>query len=243
VTPLLEVLADPAALAERVAAWLLDRVLPTSGAVSLALSGGSTPRRLYRRLAGLPWRDRMPWQRVHLFWGDERLVPPGHPDNNQRMVREAMILHVPIPAENLHPVRTEGSPEAAARHYEAELRTFALRRPGEPLFDVQLLGLGVDGHTASLFPGHPALAERRTWVAPVIGETPQARVTLTLPALDNSRDVAFLVTGLEKRAILRRLLSGDAALPAAAVAPRRSITVFADRAAAGPRPPGRLAPR
>lgn len=233
-TPSLEVLADPAALAERVAAWLVKCAMARRGAVSLALSGGSTPRRLYRRLAGPPWRDRMPWERVHLFWGDERLVPIEHPHSNQRMVREAVISHVPIPIRNLHPVLTDGSAETVARRYDAELRMFAAERPGEPLFDVQLLGLGKDGHTASLFPGHSALAERRAWVAPVIGVTPEARVTLTYPALDNSRDVAFLVTGLEKRAVLRRLLEGDAALPAAAVTPRRSITIFADHAAAGP---------
>ncbi|HYZ31137.1 MAG TPA: 6-phosphogluconolactonase [Crenalkalicoccus sp.] len=232
-TPSLEILADPDALAERVAAWLSERATAKRGGFSLALSGGSTPKRLYQRLAAAPWRDRMPWGRVQLFWGDERFVPADHPDSNQRMTREAMIAQVPIPPGNVHPVPVDSTPEEAARRYEAELRAFAAERPGEPLFDVQLLGLGPDGHTASLFPGTPALAERRAWVVAVVGAKPEPRITLTYPALDDSGAVAFLVTGAEKRAILRRLLDGDAALPAAALRPRGDVLVFADRAATG----------
>jgi 6-phosphogluconolactonase len=149
------------------------------------------------------------------------------------MAREAVIARVPIPAANVHPVPTDGAPEDAARRYEADLRAFAAGRPGDPLFDVQLLGLGPDGHTASLFPGTPALGERRSWVAAVLGAKPEARITLTYPALDSSGEVAFLVAGEEKRAVLRRLLEGDAALPAAGVRPAGPVTVFADRAAAG----------
>ena len=235
-TPTVEVLADPDALAERVAAWLAERAAAARGPFSLALSGGSTPKRLYARLAAAPWRERMPWDRVHLFWGDERFVPPDHPDSNRRMAQEAMVAHVPIPPANLHPVPVDGTPEDAARRYEAELRAFAAGRPqGEPLFDVQLLGLGPDGHTASLFPGTPALAERGAWVAAVVGAKPEARITLTYPALDSSRDVAFLVAGAEKREIVRRFSAGDAVLRAAGVGPAAgSVTVFADRAAAGP---------
>lgn len=227
-----EVLADPGALAERVAAWLVERATARQGAFSLALSGGSTPKRLYEHLARIPWRDRMPWDRVHLFWGDERFVPPDHPDSNQRMVREAMIAHVPIPPANVHPVPVDGTPEGAAQRYEAELRAFAAGRPDEPLFDVQLLGLGTDGHTASLFPGTPALAERIAWVVAVVGVKPEPRITLTYPALDSSRDVAFLVTGAGKRTMLRRLCEGDAALPASGVRPAGAVTIFADRVAA-----------
>ncbi len=232
-TPSVEVFANADALAERAAAWLADRAASKRGSFSLALSGGATPKRLYQRLAMVPWRDRMPWARVYLFWGDERFVPPDHPDSNQRMAREAVIARVPIPAANVHPVPTDGAPEDAARRYEADLRAFAAGRPGEPLFDVQLLGLGPDGHTASLFPGTPALGERRSWVAAVLGAKPEARITLTYPALDSSGEVAFLVAGEEKRAVLRRLLEGDAALPAAGVRPAGPVTVFADRAAAG----------
>lgn len=233
-TQTIEVLANPGALAERAAAWLTGRVAAKRNSFSLALSGGSTPKRLYQVLAMPPWRDRMPWTRVHLFWGDERFVPPGHPDSNQRMAREAMIARVSIPAANVHPVPTDGTPEGAARRYEAELRAFAAKRDGEPLFDVQLLGLGPDGHTASLFPGAPALSEREGWVVAVVGAKPGARITLTYPALANSAEVAFLVAGAEKRAALRRLLEGDAALPAAGVRPAGPVTVFADRAVAGP---------
>ncbi|MCO6417395.1 6-phosphogluconolactonase [Siccirubricoccus sp. KC 17139] len=233
-TTAIEVLAAPDALAERVAAWLIEQASAKQGSFSLALSGGSTPERLYRRLAAAPWRDRMPWERVHLFWGDERCVPPDHPDSNQRMAREAMIAQVPIPPGNVHPVPVDGgSPEMAARLYEAELRAFAAERPGEPLFDVQLLGLGPDGHTASLFPGTAALAERSAWVVAVVGARPEPRITLTYPALEDSGAVAFLVSGAEKRAILRQLLEGDATLPAARVRPKGAVTVFADQAAMG----------
>ena len=233
-TPTLEVLANPAALAEHVAAWLVARAAASRHSFSLALSGGSTPKLLYQALAMPPWRDRMPWERVHLFWGDERFVPPDHPDSNQRMAREAMIARVPVPAGNVHPVPTDGTPEDAARRYEAELRAFAAERPREPLFDVQLLGLGDDGHTASLFPGTAVLSERGAWVAAVVGAKPEARITLTYPALENSGDIAFLVAGEGKREALRRLRDGDSAVPAAGVRPAGPVTVFADRAAAGP---------
>jgi 6-phosphogluconolactonase len=232
-TPSLEVLADPDALAERVAAWLTAQAGAKRSGFSLALSGGSTPKRLYQRLAAAPWRSRMPWGRVHLFWGDERFVPPDHPDSNQRMAREAMIARVPIPPGNLHPVPVDGTPEDAARRYEAELRAFAAGRPGEPLFDVQLLGLGPDGHIGSLFPGTPALAERGAWVVAVVGARPEPRITLTYPALEDSGAVAFLVSGAAKRAVLRQLLEGDLALPATALRPKGAVTVFADQAAMG----------
>lgn len=233
-TPRIEVAADPAALAERAAAFLVERATAADRPFSLALSGGSTPRTLYRLLAGDAWRDRVPWARMHLFWGDERFVAPDHPDSNQRMARDAMIGRVPVPPENVYPVPTDGTPEDAARRYEATLRAFAATRPGQPLFDVQLLGLGPDGHTASLFPGIAALEERQAWVAAVVGAKPEPRITLTFPALDSSRDAVFLVAGEEKRAMLERLREGDAALPAARVRPAGGVTVFADQAAVGP---------
>lgn len=231
-TASLVVLDNPDAVAEHVAGWLADRIAATQEVFSLALSGGSTPKRLYEHLARAPWRDRLPWQRLELFWGDERFVPPDHPDSNQRMAREAMIAHVPIPAGNLHPIPTDGTPDEAARRYEAELRRFAAGRPGRPLFDIQLLGLGPDGHTASLFPGIPALAERTGWVAAVVGVKAEPRITLTYPALDSSEAVAFLVTGKEKREVLHRFLDGDMRLPSVGVRPQGKVTVFADHAAA-----------
>jgi 6-phosphogluconolactonase len=210
-TPRLELAEDAEALAERVAAWLAGRIAATEGAFSLALSGGSTPKRLYARLAAPPWRDRLPWARLHLFWGDERFVPPDHPDSNQRMVREAMLDHVPVPAENVHRIPAE-EPDAqrAAAEYEATLRSFFSLSPGEqPRFDLILLGLGKDGHTASLFPGGDAIREReRLVVAPWVETQKTFRVTLTPPVLNQARRAMFLVSGEEKAEALHAVLEG-----------------------------------
>jgi 6-phosphogluconolactonase len=231
----LEILADPEALARRVADWLLEISTARDGVFTLALSGGGTPRRLYELLAGPPYRDVFPWRRTHLFWGDERFVPRDDESSNYRMVRNAMLSRAPIPAPNVHPVPTEGlTPEGAASEYERELKSFygAERLdPARPLFDVNLLGLGPDGHTASLFPGTNVLEERERWVAAVVGPKP-ARITLTYPALESSRHAAFLVAGKEKREILSRFRRGEHALPAARLRPIGTLHVFADAAAA-----------
>jgi 6-phosphogluconolactonase len=225
-TAAVETSADADALAQRVAQWLLGKALATEGTFALCLSGGATPRLLYERLAA--FRDRFPWARTHLFWGDERFVPHTDKDSNFRMVRESLLAHMP-PA-HAHPIPTEGlDPETAARRYEETLRAF--RPSGEPLFDVVLLGLGGDGHTASLFPGTTALDERARWVVPAIGAMPQARITLTYPALESCRAAAFLVSGAAKRDILARVLAGDRDLPAARMAPRGELIWFTDRAA------------
>ena len=139
--------------------------------MAVALSGGATPRPVYERLAAAPLSERLPWPRIHWFWGDERFVPPDHPDSNYRMVREALLSRVPVPPANIHPVRTEGiSPETAAAEYDAELRRFYHdARRADALFDVTLLGIGADGHTASLFPGDGALAEKSRWAVAVRG--------------------------------------------------------------------------
>jgi 6-phosphogluconolactonase len=232
----IEVLPDPAALAERVAAWLLELARAKGGAFSLCLSGGSTPKALYERLAAPPYRDTFPWDRTHLFWGDERFVPYTDDLSNYRMVREALLDHAPIPAANIHPVPTEHtSPQAAAAAYQRDLQAFygaEVLSPARPLFDVNLLGLGDDGHTASLFPGTAVLNERTFWVAPVIGAKAEARITLTYPALESSAHAAFLVTGEGKADILARLKSGDAALPSAHLHPTGELRVFCDTAAA-----------
>jgi 6-phosphogluconolactonase len=233
----LEILADPEALARRVAEWLLSEAVSKDGVFAVALSGGSTPRRLYEQLAGPPCRDAFPWSRTHWFWGDERFVPHDDALSNYRMVREALLSRVPIPAVNIHPIPTEGvSPEAAAFAYERELKSFyGTERldPARPLFDVTLLGLGPDGHTASLFPGTAVLAERHRWVAAVVGAKSEARITLTYPALESSRRAAFLVAGAGKRAMLDRLRRGDASLPAARLRPTGKLYFFGDAAAAG----------
>jgi 6-phosphogluconolactonase len=233
----LEVLADPEALSRRIADWMLEIAATTDGVFSVNLSGGSTPRRLYQLLAGSPYYDKFPWSRTHWFWGDERFVPHDDTLSNYRMVREALLSHAPIPATNIHPVPTEGiTPDEAASAYERELKSFyGTERldPARPLFDVTLLGLGPDGHTASLFPGTAVLAERHRWVAAVVGAKAEARITLTYPALESSRRAAFLIAGAGKRAMLDRLRRGDTGLPAARLRPTGTLYFFGDAAAAG----------
>jgi 6-phosphogluconolactonase len=233
--PTIDVAADAEALARRAAEWLVDRMTASDGPFALSLSGGSTPRGLYALLASPPYRDRIPWQRLHLFWGDERYVPPDHPDSNYGMARTAMIAHVPIPSHQVHPIPTSPSPEAAAAAYEQTLRDFYkadVLDPARPLFNVTLLGLGPDGHTASLFPDDRALDEQAAWVAAVVGAKPEARITLTFPAIASSGAVAFLVAGAEKHPTIARVCRGDQALPAARIEAAGELRWFLDRAAA-----------
>jgi 6-phosphogluconolactonase len=228
------VLQDGDAIAHH-AEWLLGLALAKQDRFVLGLSGGSTPKTLYALLASDAFRDRFPWDRTHLFFGDERFVPHDHADSNYRMVREAMIARVPIPAAQVHPWQTSGDPGQAAMHYAATLQRFYGQDtldPARPLFDVQLLGLGEDGHTASLFPDVDALRERTAWTAAVVGAKPEPRLTLTYPALDSCRVVAFLVSGKSKRSILARALVGDQALPASRVVPAGKFVIFTDQAAA-----------
>lgn len=233
------VLADPESLAVRVADWILERALTQPGRVGICLSGGSTPERLYRLLAQRPYYDRMPWQRIHWFWGDERFVSSKDPRSNYRMVRKALLARADPPLDHVHPIPTEEPTlDAAVVKYERELQRFyggdelsATR----PLFDVTLLGLGVDGHTASLLPGSSVLEERSRWVAAVIGSGAETRITLTYPALESSRDVAFLVSGAAKREILGRIRAGARDVPAARLRPVGRLHWFVDRAADGDR--------
>jgi len=228
---------DPATLAKYVADWILKEANEATEVFAIALSGGSTPKLLYELLAQPPYLKQLPWSRIHWFWGDERFVPHDDPLSNYRMVWQAMLSHVPVPRENIHGVPVEGlTPEQAAESYDATLKIFhgANRLdPARPLFDINLLGLGEDGHTASLFPGTDVLKERVRWVAPVIGAKAEARITLTYPAIDSSRYVAFLINGTAKREMLGRLMADDPALPATHVDPTGELLVFADLAAAG----------
>jgi 6-phosphogluconolactonase len=229
------VLKDAAAVAHHVAEFMLAQALAKPGAFAIGLSGGSTPKTLYSLLASDAFRDRFPWDRTHLFFGDERFVPHDHPDSNYRMVNEAMIAHVPIPPAQVHPWQTNGDPEHAALHYADTLKRFYgadTLDPARPLFDIQLLGLGEDGHTASLFPGVDALKERTAWTAAVIGAKPEPRLTLTYPVLDSSRIVGFLAVGAGKRDILARAIAGDESLPAVHVVPVGKRILFTDEAAA-----------
>ena len=214
----LETLADPNALAHHVADWLLDLSKAKEGVFSICLSGGSTPKILYELLASAPYAEAFPWDRTHLFFGDERFVPRTDERSNYRMVKEALLDHVPIPAANIHIVETENvEAHVAAMNYDRMLKSFygaGALEPNRPLFDVVLLGLGPDGHTASLFPGTQVLNERTRWASEVVGPKAEMRITLTYPALESTAQAAFLVAGAEKQAILRRYQSGDTDLPA-----------------------------
>jgi 6-phosphogluconolactonase len=227
---------DAEALARSAAEWLCSLALASDREFAICCSGGSTPRRLYEVLAEPATAARFPWKRVHWFWGDERFVPHDHPDSNYRMVREALLSRVAVPERNVHAVPTEGlSPEQAAAAYERTLQEFygaTTLRPARPLFDVTLLGIGEDGHTASLFPGYPALEEETRWALAVIGAKAEARITLTYPVLDSSADAVFLVTGKSKREPVARARSGDRALPAARIRPLGHLHWFMDRATA-----------
>lgn len=232
----IEVLKTPDAFARGVADWLLATAVAKQGRFAVALSGGETPRPIYELLATDSYRDQFPWSQTHWFWGDERFVPHTDKRSNYNMTKAAMLARAPIPEANIHPVPTEGiTPEAAAAQYEAELKAFygADRLDdAKPLFDVQLLGLGPDGHTASLFPGTEVLKERHKWVAPVLDGKLEPRITLTYPAVGSAACVAFLAAGKEKRDILARFLRGDPALPAVALTSVGKMRLFTDTAAA-----------
>jgi 6-phosphogluconolactonase len=180
------------------------------GQFVIALSGGSTPKSLFSLLADdSSFRTEVPWDKIHFFWGDERHVPPDHPESNYRMAHDAMLSKVPIPSENVHRIKSE-NPDAqqVAEEYEETVRTFFRLRTGEfPRFDLVLLGLGRDGHTASLFPGTKALHERsRLAVANWVEKFHTHRITMTLPVLNQAAFVLFLVSGEEKAETLRQVL-------------------------------------
>jgi 6-phosphogluconolactonase len=211
--------ADPAALAKTAADRVLAGISANSGRIAICLTGGSSPKKLYQLLATETYRSKIPWDRVHWFIGDERFVPTSDSRNNMSMARAAFLDQC-APAANIHPIPTDtANPDEAARRYERELQSFYGAdelSSAKPLFDVVLMGVGPDGHTASLFPGYPAIKETRRWVVGV----PQAnvepfvpRVTLTLPALASCREMLFEIAGAEKRAILT-LVFADENLPA-----------------------------
>ena len=208
-----------------------------TGCFSVALSGGQTPRRLYQLLAS-DYRGRIVWPRVEVFWGDERYVPHDDPRSDYRMARETLLAGVPLPRENIHPMPTDpADPEEAAQAYERVLRAHFPSRPW-PRFDLVLLGLGAEGHTASLFPGSPALAEERRWVVAAEAEVaPPQRLTLTLPAINHGAHVHFLVAGEEKREALAQALAEPpdvARCPASGVRPLDGELVWwVDEAARG----------
>lgn len=210
----LEVHASPAALVQKAAAMivhLLHEAIALRGRASLALSGGSTPRRLYEELGSQEHSEKVDWNNVHLFWGDERCVSPSSAESNYRMVRESLLARVKIPVSSIHRVLTELPPREAAIQYEQVMREF-FRVPahGLPVFDVMLLGLGSDGHTASLFPSSPVLHEHTRLAAEVfIEQKSQYRITVTLPVINNAATVIFLVSGSGKASIVGKIFEGD----------------------------------
>lgn len=205
------------------------------GRCAIALGGGHTPEQMYRLWAE-QYAQQFPWENMHLFWGDERYVPREDPHSNYRMVRKALLERVSLPAANVHPMPTDfAQPDDAARAYEAELRRFF--SAGEPAFDLVFLGLGGEGHTASLFPGSPALAERERWVVAVRAPAePPVRLSLTLPVLNRARNVFFLVAGSGKQEIVASIRgdpeSAARRYPAAMVQPAGRVVWFLDQAAA-----------
>lgn len=218
-------------------AALLARGGKASPAIHVALSGGETPRRAYELLSSEPYRTRFPWESVHFYQVDERWVSPEDPRSNRRMVAEALLGRAPVPGRNFHHVDTSlPRPEDGARRYEEALRAmFPDPAGGVPRFDAVLLGIGKDGHTASLFPGAPdPPGGGGAWVAAVVGgDPPVPRVTLTLPVLCAAAQVIFLVSGREKAHALAGVLSGDLSLPASRVSPSRGkVTFLADEPAA-----------
>ena len=240
----LRVLADPAALAAEAAGLIAAEAaaaIADRGRFTLALSGGTTPRATYERLAAAPFCTAIDWARVQIFYGDERCVPPDDPRSNHAMARAALLDHVPLPAANIHRMRGEDPPEQAAIAYTAALQACFGGDPdtGPPAegFDLVLLGLGGNGHTASLFPGLPAVTERRRWVmAQYVEVAGMWRLTLTPVVLNAARRVVFLVAGRDKAAVLRRVLCGPPeplVLPAQAISPASGgLLWLADRAAA-----------
>jgi 6-phosphogluconolactonase len=235
----LRVFEDKQALAQGAAEFLCDAAARSAGSFVVCLSGGSTPKPIYQLLAQESFRSRMPWDRVQWIIGDERFVRQTDPASNFGMVCDAMLSHVPAPAENIHAVPTEGlTLDEAAERYEKTLQSLygaTTLRADKPLIDVCLLGLGDDGHTASLIPGQPVLEERRRWVAGVGHGRPEPRITLTYPALESSRHVVFLVSGSSKQPILSQVLSGRSDVPAARLTAVGEVLWFADRDAAGKR--------
>ncbi|HEY1707153.1 MAG TPA: 6-phosphogluconolactonase [Rhizomicrobium sp.] len=228
--------ADAQAMARAAASWFVEHLRGTEGTYRIALSGGSTPKTFFRLISGPDYREWIGWDRLQIFWGDERFVPHDDPDSNFRMAQETLLSRVPIPAANIHPIPFEGTSDDAARSYETTLQGLygaTAFDPARPLFDLNLLGIGPDGHTASLIPGEPVLDERERWVAAVDHGRPEPRITLTYPALESSRVIAFLATGPEKTEAVRAARAGDPAMPAGRLKPHGELLWFLDHAAAG----------
>ena len=215
---------------------LADAAISARGQFNVALSGGSTPRALYSLLASGEFSAQLAWRQIHLYFGDERCVAPDHAESNYRMVKEALLAQIPIPRANVHRMAGEKLPALAAAEYEAQLRQhFHSTEDAVPRFDLILLGLGEDGHTASLFPGSSALNENRRLVATTYVEKLNAhRLTLTFPVINNAAQISFLVAGASKAVIVKELLTTETRdYPAARIAPENGqVTWFVTQDAA-----------
>ena len=218
---MIEIFANAQELALRAAEYFVARsgeAVARKGLFTVALSGGSTPKLLYQLLADEPFVTQVPWSMTHFFWSDERHVPPDHPDSNYRMAYEAMLSHVPVPESNIHRVHSE-NPDAAVAANEYEQTLLPL--------DLILLGLGTDGHTASIFPGSEVLHEtKRLVAAPWVEKLNTYRITMTLPLLNSGASVLFLVSGAEKAEIVKEVLEGPKQYPAQAVQPSHGQLVW-----------------
>jgi 6-phosphogluconolactonase len=234
---------DPAALAHRAAQYFVEmagEAVAVNGRARIAISGGSTPMATFRLLADRNerWRGRMPWDYLDLYWVDERAVPPDHADSNYRAIREALLDHVPLRPEQIHRIEGELEPEAAAARYESELRnSFRLEGAESPRFDLVELGMGDDGHTASVFPHTAAIHEiGRLVTANHVPQKDTWRVTLTWPVINRASSVFFLISGADKAAVLKEVLTGPhdpERLPSQLIWPSSGIlTLMLDRAAA-----------
>jgi 6-phosphogluconolactonase len=222
---MIKIYPDMESLSQAAAALIVEQANEAAaarGRFSIALSGANTPRRTYELMASPPFKDQAPWQQMHIFWGDERCVPSDDPRSNARMAKEAWLVHVPIPESQVHPMDCAQAPGEAARQYEAHLRQFFAGGP--PHLDLALMGLGEDGHTASLFPGNPVLKETERWTAEVYeAERKLYRVTMTAPFINQAALVVFLVVGRSKAEVLREILQGPRdpdRLPAQLIAPQ-----------------------
>ena len=244
---MIESFPTPETLADAVARHIVARAagaIAATGRFTLALAGGSTPRAAYALLATDGFARRVEWERVHVLWGDERCVPPDDPRSNYRMAKEALLDRVPIPAHQIHRIRGEDDPDKAAADYERELRVLLASEQyphperSEGSLDLVLLGLGGDGHTASLFPGQAAVHETARWVMAVPApEGTMWRITLTPALLNQAKNVTFVVSGAGKAQRLEQVLQGPLTpdvLPAQAIRPTQGrLTWMVDQAAAG----------
>jgi 6-phosphogluconolactonase len=236
----IEVLSDLEALSLRAASIFVSasrNSILAKKRFAVAISGGSTPISLYALLGSETYRNRVDWQHVHFFWADERCVPKDHEESNFKMAFERLLSKVPIPDENLHRIRGEEDPERGAKEYEEDVRRF-FGMSGLPIFDLIILGMGGDGHTASLFPGSKSLEETTKLAVPVfLNESQRDRITLTLPVLNNADQILFLIAGPSKAAVLSEIL-GDGekkkCFPAGLIRPAHGNMIWLiDQEAAG----------